>query len=99
MMKQFDASQVNGSPLCCIVCGREIPGGNWFARIRSGSNRVACCGPRCVEKYADAPANFTWLARAGINGDYAERPQTDASHEAAFPNFISYEINFGKAGG
>jgi len=71
-MKQFDASATNGSALCCIVCGREIPGGNWFARIRSISGRVACCSPRCVEKYADGPASFALRPWVGENGDFED---------------------------
>ena len=50
-MKNYDASKTDGSPLHCLWCEREIPGANWFARIRLGDWRVALCSPQCVEKF------------------------------------------------
>lgn len=51
----FDATSANGAPLNCIVCDREIPGGNWFARIKLGGSdgRVALCRPQCAEIFED----------------------------------------------
>jgi hypothetical protein len=51
MSKNFDAGSPGGGPLFCVVCEREILGGNWFARIKSGNGRVALCCPRCAEKF------------------------------------------------
>lgn len=68
MNANYDAASQNGAPLRCVVCDDEIPNGNWFARIKLGNGRVACCRPFCVEKFLrDRDA-------------YARK----ASHEAAF---------------
>ena len=53
LVKNFDAMNPSGGPLNCIVCEREISGGNWFARIKLGDIRVALCRPWCVEKFLD----------------------------------------------
>ena len=63
MTKNFDANSRDGAPLCCVVCEREIPGGNWFARVKLGNGRVALCRPRCTELFAEDPERF--VARAG----------------------------------
>ena len=52
-MKNYDATRTDGAPLNCIQCDREIPGGNWFARMKLGEGRVAACCPGCVEKFLE----------------------------------------------
>ena len=64
MSKNFDAANPNAGPLCCFVCGQEIPGGNWFARFVVDHGRVAMCSPRCAEKFLDQHA-----AGAGMGVD------------------------------
>ena len=54
MTKNFDATGEDAS-LNCFECGKEMPGGAWFARIRLGNQRVAFCRPRCVETFLDHP--------------------------------------------
>ena len=94
-MKTFDASASNGSELCCIVCGREIPGGNWFARIRAGSRRVACCSPRCAEKYAEGAASIGSRFDAGENGDFQDLRAAYAGQVGPVErNSVSYETKF-----
>ena len=63
-MKNFNANAPDGAPLCCIVCEKEIPGGNWFARVKLGNGRVALCRPRCVELFAEHPERFAGRASA-----------------------------------
>lgn len=50
-MKNFDAARLEGAPLNCYYCGREIPGGIWWARLKVGDQRVALCRPECVESF------------------------------------------------
>ncbi|MGN6554312.1 MAG: hypothetical protein ACTHLW_11400 [Verrucomicrobiota bacterium] len=50
-MKNYDATQPNGTPLHCIMCEREIPDGKWFARIKLGNMRVGICRPWCTELF------------------------------------------------
>ena len=71
-MKNFEASGANGTPLYCLVCEREIPHQDWFARIRLGKHRLAVCRPCCAERYLDAPADYSW--RLGL--DCAEAAST-----------------------
>jgi len=52
-MKNYDASKTDGTPICCIRCDREIPGGNWFARFQVGDIHVAVCRPWCMEKFLE----------------------------------------------
>ena len=52
-MKNYDATKTDGIPLYCIFCEREIPGGNWFARLPLGDSRVAVCRPGCAEKFLE----------------------------------------------
>jgi hypothetical protein len=52
-MKNYDASKTDGTPLYCIMCEREIPDRNWFARIPLGDCRVAVCRPACAEMFLD----------------------------------------------
>src|SRR5437899_2433975 len=59
-MKNFDASETNGAPLHCLVCEREIPHHDWFARIKLGNHRAAFCRPGCAERYLDAPEEYGW---------------------------------------
>ena len=54
-MTNFDATQAHAGPLNCYSCGRVIPDGNWFARIRLGEGRVGLCGPGCVESFLEYP--------------------------------------------
>jgi hypothetical protein len=75
-MKNFDANTRDGHPLHCLVCEKEIPGGNWFARIKLGAHRVAMCKPRCMEIYCDQPDFFA--ARLG-NGAWVEPPEKNAA--------------------
>ena len=66
-MKNYDATKTDGTPLYCICCDREIPGGNWFARLLIGEIRVAVCRPLCMEKFLenrDACANKIGAAPA-----------------------------------
>lgn len=50
-MKNFDAGRTDGAPLNCYFCGREIPGGIWWARLKVEDQRVALCRPECVESF------------------------------------------------
>lgn len=52
-MNNYDATRTDGAPLNCIQCDREIPAGNWFARLKLGEGRVAACRPACVENFLD----------------------------------------------
>jgi len=58
MTKNFDATR-EGVALNCFQCGKDIPAGEWFARIRLGNQRVAFCRPRCVEAFLDHPEEAT----------------------------------------
>ena len=66
MNKNFYADSLGKTS--CIVCEREIPDGNWFARVRFGDGRVAFCRPFCMEKFLEnqgtyaAKLGLTWLA-------------------------------------
>ncbi len=55
-MKNFDASRNDGATLYCFYCGREIPGGLWFARFKHAGSLVAFCRPGCVESFLAVPA-------------------------------------------
>lgn len=35
----------------CLTCGKELPGGQWFARIRRGERRLVFCRPYCLEAF------------------------------------------------
>lgn len=35
----------------CFTCGKELPGGQWFARIRRGERRLVFCRPYCLEAF------------------------------------------------
>jgi hypothetical protein len=63
-MGNFDASQLNGAPVQCIVCGKPISDGLWFGRVNLGKWRVALCCPRCTEKYAVNPRRYNWKIEA-----------------------------------
>ncbi len=69
-MKNFDATRIDGGCLNCYCCGREIPDGNWFARIRHGGGRVVFCRPWCVEVFLDASKvrDADRVADVGTNG-------------------------------
>jgi hypothetical protein len=58
MTNNFDATR-EGASLNCYACGKEIPGGAWFARVRLGNQRIAFCRPRCVETFLDHPGEVT----------------------------------------
>lgn len=65
-MKNFDASEETSTPLHCLVCEREIPDGNWFARIKLGNRRVAFCRPWCIETYLDGPERYVWRLETSL---------------------------------
>jgi len=69
MTKNFDATK-EGAFLNCFQCGKDIPDGEWFARIRMGDRRVAFCRPRCVEAFLDHPEAMTLDGRpsSGTSG-------------------------------
>ena len=65
MTKNFDATR-EGVSLNCFHCGKDIPAGEWFARIRLGNQRVAFCRPRCVEVFLDYPEEVTLDSRPRV---------------------------------
>jgi hypothetical protein len=64
----FDAAKADGSALNCIVCGKEIPDGAWFARIKVGDERVVLCRPRCAEIFAEHREVYARKLGAGFPG-------------------------------
>ena len=66
-MKNFEANEETPTPLCCLMCEREIPDRNWFARIKLGNRRVAFCRPWCMEVYLDSPEKYTLRLESSLS--------------------------------
>jgi len=57
-MQNFDASDPDCALVECAVCEKEITGGKWFARIRSGDWMVALCCPLCTTTFEANPRPY-----------------------------------------
>lgn len=54
----------------CVVCGKPIVDGHWFARLHEDSRKLIFCRPHCVEVYLEQTeaADARW-PRADKYGD------------------------------
>jgi hypothetical protein len=64
MNRNFSANK-DGMRTCCIVCGKPILDGNWFARFPLGDEWVTVCRPYCLEKFLDDKADSA--AKLGLS--------------------------------
>jgi ribosomal protein L24E len=58
-MSPNNAPATDEEATTCFFCGKEIPSGQWFARLPHESRRVIFCRPRCLELFLQQTGNST----------------------------------------